>query len=417
MVVAESKGWITSIDAVFSEAKDPAILDKLARDPAIQHAVQIRKAKVLEQPWKITGDPRYSEKLKAFDLLDQGLFWALDAIMTGRTVTVWDDEYETIENIKCNRLYRKNVSKTANEEDFRWFIQYPNATRDGYEVKPGRHLLHIVDNRDGQLGFGFGLNEALYHLYKFRTELLKYQMRYYYRFGTPTLTLAYDIQAIRSHSAASDEVRAMTQELEKSSAGDFLAYDKRHSLEFKEPARGIGQDFVRTQDWIDRQIRKLILGTALSTDVGDSGSYTLGKKQYENLDAIITLDRKLLSASINKWLLTPWWVADGQPGPRPKMEFFEPDQGLDSEQINANVSRLNYCAENIINGKPIQLLEHEVYQALGFTMPTENDIKENKVVTLEKPQVNPFEGIGSTMKNINNTAKADKKDETEIKAE
>lgn len=112
------------------------------------------------------------------------------------------------------------------------------------------------------------------------------------------------------------------------------------SIDFVEASiSGSHELYEKRQDWLDRQVSKIVLGQTATTDA-QAGGYAVGKVHDGVRDDIERSDAKQLAATLNRDLVRP--LIDLNRGRRksyPKITIGRPDE-IDVEKMVKNVSTL-----------------------------------------------------------------------------
>jgi phage gp29-like protein len=125
--------------------------------------------------------------------------------------------------------------------------------------------------------------------------------RYLERFGNPVRLGRYP----RKNLSARTAILELIDDLAREQVALFPS-DEGYDVEYLEASGGGHVSFQNILDYLDRQISKAYLGSTLLMDVGDTGSYSLGRvHERTTFGRVAEYDHHCVASTLNQFLL-PW---------------------------------------------------------------------------------------------------------------
>lgn len=263
----------------------------------------------------------------------------------------------------------------------------------------------VYDDEEARLGFGRGIQDAIYFTLWVKSIVLREGLQGLERFvhGVPVLTL--DPSKRGATDQTSEQIRdAALAAVNKMRSGHAYAVNAGETLEFKEPG-GTGHQMVMGfLEYLDRSLMSVITGASLRSggDPGQTGSYASDAAGMEVQDAVVQYDRDKIDEDIGLDLIGLLCKLN-----RPQFQklgelIHEPGLADEPNPIFVTVVKrhLSPLEEmQVVQGasqvKGLDLLKSEVYENIGKSMPEENDdvLKGGSAIPEPPPQVDPATGM------------------------
>jgi hypothetical protein len=326
-------------DQSIALARDPAAYEKFDLDATIMHLKQVRKHMVAGSRWELKPASTKPADKTASAFLEQmirvgtkrlavALFNLSEAVFRGSAYgrIVGEKKWVTcpdgiprqcwvptlIEDVD-RRRFDKTVERvdlgTPNERYVATWKMFSPITR-GWEKweHPEWYVKHIYSDAEASLGYGQGLYDSMFFLWRAREVLLKMGLQGAERWAQGFMVASVD--NARSASTGKTNaaiVNSFITELEKQRSQHFFVKDKLDLLDVL-PGPGQGHEIVmKMLEYVDMQLRLLALGSNLPTKAEGGGSYNLAEIQQGTTDAIVKYDRKILGESLTRDFLGLTW--------------------------------------------------------------------------------------------------------------
>lgn len=245
-------------------------------------------------------------------------------------------------------------------------------------------LLRIVyDDEESRLGFGRGIQDAIYFFLWVKSVVLREGLQGLERFvhGVPILKL--DPSKRGATDQASETVRdAALDVLKKMRAGHAIVINSGEELVWAEPGSSGHQMAMAFLDYIDRSLMSVITGASLKSggDSKETGSYASDAVGMEVADAVVQYDRDKIDEDIGLDLIgllcrlnRPQFEALGKIIQVPNLAD-EPDPvfvTVVKRKIDPLVEMQIVQGAQMVEG--FDILKSEVYEVIGHSMPEEDD--------------------------------------------
>jgi hypothetical protein len=255
-------------------------------------------------------------------------------------------------------------------------------------------------NTPETLGWGHGTGDRLYRVAKWRKPLIHLFLQ----------TLEAHAGGIRVASVNADFgtndtqqeslLARAKQEFENAISLDTIAMPAGIDLKvIFPPGESMNAIVNAINGYLDPMISKIINGAPLMEQTGDVGSYALGKVHAAQQHIRMKAQAKMLASEVqtdyiervlqyNPWIYSVAGVPANTPSPRLVLHV----AGGHDQQKAAGVVKT-------LTDSGIDLLKDEVYDLLGFSMPTQAQIAAGEVIEGKAPQatppgLDPFGGFG-----------------------
>ncbi|OIO05425.1 MAG: hypothetical protein AUJ49_01310 [Desulfovibrionaceae bacterium CG1_02_65_16] len=285
------------------------IYDNLERDGSVYGYLGKRKLAVTARPWEVVpGGPGRKEKKAAevvkamldtvgFDRLCKNL---MDAVLKGYAVAeiLWDTDGAT---------YFPREIKSKNQRRFHFAVDgslrllTPRDMYQGEPVPPRKFIVHTFGDKDGS-PYGLGLGTRLFWYVLFKREDFRSWLLFLDKFASPTAVGKYPQGAqAPEQQKLLDALGAIARD-----AGVIIPEGMAvELLEAKRSTAGSHEAFCR---YLDEQIGLIILGDAPSAKDSGGALASAAILRNEVRLELVADDADLLSATLNKTLLT--WITE-----------------------------------------------------------------------------------------------------------
>lgn len=224
------------------------------------------------------------------------------------------------------------------------------------------------NNADYLNPYGDGYLSLVFWDVAFKKGSMEFWIRFAEKFGIPWIIAKFE------QGAGDDVIDDLLDSMESMVQDAIAAIPDNSSVEIKEPTgKGASADiFKQLVETCDKNIAKTIVGQTLTTDVGESGSYSLGQVHKKVLDAIVDADKSLVEEHFNILLK---WINElnfGTQDDAPELELYTEEE-IDQARADRDTK---------LHGMGVRFNKSYMTKAYGFN---EDDIE---IVNMENiPQV------------------------------
>ena len=285
-------------------------------------------------------DARIADTVREFfrrPALDDDLYDVLDAIGKGFSVSeiVWEtSERQWMPKRLLHRLPQWfDFDRDAGAE----LVRRGEEGADWQPLEPYKFVAHVVAAKSG-LPIRGGLARAAAWAWMFGTYGLKDWVRYVEAYGMP-------IRVGKYHQGATREQIAVLRRAVRDLAADCAAVIPEEMLiEFVSDtgAAGAGRSDVYRDllGHIDDQRSVVVLGQTLTTQPGESGSYSLGQVHDRVRRDIERSDGRQLAATLRRDVVEPIVALNHGPGARCPTVRVEREDAVDVDLVSRALERL-----------------------------------------------------------------------------
>mgnify|MGYP001580973456 CR=1 FL=1 len=318
-------------------SNEPAIYEKMRRDPVIAFSLRYRKLLAAGEDWSIEpASPRPEDKelaaviegmLRNVKFFGNSLYNLAEAVVAGSRWAGIEGEKKTLRLGSKGQAYEWWIATALKDIDKRRFRQMPKPDAAGSQNDSGRgedrewewqiyeplkmdwkaiqrhHFIrHVYDNNEGSLGYGNGLASELYAFFYSKTAVLRDGLQFIERWSSGILSAAVDsLRDGQASTLASTRATNWLNELEKMRSRHVLVFDKNDEIKVLEPPKGGWEAAKDCLAYLDGAMRVLILGASLPTEAEvEGGSFAMAKVQQSSTAAIVAHDRALLEEVITE---------------------------------------------------------------------------------------------------------------------
>ena len=414
-------------DPDYALANDPAIYNKIMRDPVIASAIFQRLHSVAGTDWHLEPAADRDEDKEAAQVVedilrhiskfDQVRYELASAIIRGRSYGYvkggrrrmklaegpmrewWVPQ--VIRDIDKRRL--KWVPKREQSTDPRKGVnisqelQYYSLDQDDWISlsRSARDAMVIVtyQDREERLGYGEGLIVPIYHYFYAKGRIWQEYLQGIGRWaqGIVAMRLSQD-RAGTTDRTNDDLIDDTLDALEKMRSQHALVYGEGDEVQVFEgggSGHNIAQDAL---DMINKDLTRLIGGSVRPTGMDtDTGARAQAEVEQDTTDVLIRYDRRVLDDSLTEHLVRLVWntnrenfTAQGLGDAGMPRFVTSTERNEDPTQVVAVISQALQAG--------VPLAKAEVYERLGFRQPADD---EAVFKAPEQPEMGGPPGIGS----------------------
>ena len=293
--------------AAQGRGKGLAIYDEIERDCHAYAVLQKRKMAVVSFPWEIDPATDAALDIEAADgirAMLEGLdidtltLDLLDAILKGYAVSEVEWSAATWAPVT---FHPRNQRRFVFDADGAPRLLTPNNQTMGEPLNELNFIVHRFGAKDGN-PYGLGLGSRLFWPTYFKRKGIAFWLAFAEKYGGPTMLGKYP------SFTPKEEQETLLEALSRASQETAIVVPLGSEVEMLEAAQGGSIDtYERLLAYMDEEISKAVLGETLTTKVGDTGSFAASKTHNGVRMELIRADADLLSATLNKTLLT--WLA------------------------------------------------------------------------------------------------------------
>lgn len=313
--------WIDLVeDPDITARRDPMIHLRMMRDPQIYACFMIRSLATASLPTAIIAR-NDTQEAKMYQTRVEKIFNnipnfprvtknMLTAVPQGLSIqeVLWTID-ENLWTVPHN-LFPVHKDRFVADLDGNLALRSPLDMFWGEAVPPRTFIPHTFDQlpgsfmdpeEEGRIIFGLGLHDVLYPTWFAKQIILRMDLRYLERFGNPTRIGKYP----RKNNESREALRQLIDDLSHEQIALFPS-DEGYELEHYEAAGGGHRGFQDLIDYFDRQFSKAYLGSTLLLDIGDVGSYSLGRiHERTTFGRVAEYDHAAIASTFNTYLI-PW---------------------------------------------------------------------------------------------------------------
>jgi len=407
-------------DPDYALAQDPEYWEKVQRDAVIKHAFEQRLHSVAGRDWSVVAGKRNPRKIdedaamlgeEIIDLvrgftqsryhLAKGVFlgetWGY---MNGRRVPMtiggklqnwWMPTHiSDIDKRRIRPVPSWNDQRPAGEKLQMRYELHDLESATWAPIHRNAPLIHFsYDNEESRLSHGRGLAEAIYFYHYAKGVVLREGLE-----GLEKWARGIVVAKIKSSSSSpldNEEVRdAYLAKLEDMRQGGSFAMDVEDELDVLW-AGGAGHSQVfEWLRYLDEGITQLILGAVLPSGGGsDVGSNARAETEAETSETLVGYDRTVLYEALSDQMMRAIWYWNRKEIANLGLaDAFVPRMTATSVDSTNPTETATQVATILQAGIP--LVKSEVYDRLGWTMPTDSD----DVIEGIEPPVDPLSDLG-----------------------
>ncbi|MCY4030283.1 MAG: DUF935 domain-containing protein, partial [Acidobacteria bacterium] len=292
--------------------------------------------------------------------VEDELFDVLDSIGKGFSVTeiVW--EMSESQWMPARLEWRLPQWFDFDREGGRYLVRRPDRGGEWTELEPWKFVAHQTRAKSG-LPIRGGLARIAAWAWLFKTLTIKDWMRFCEAYGMP-------LRIGKYHETANEKDKEVLWKAVANIAADAAAIiPEGMMIEFVEDrtVQGRSEIYRDLVAYIDQQISIAVLGQTLTTQEGDSGSYSLGQVHDRVRGDIERSDGRQLAATLRRDLVVPIVQLNrGMRDAYPKV-VIEREETMDMQALSDALPKL------VPLGLPVAV--DQVLVRLGLKRPDGND--------------------------------------------
>ena len=224
---------------------------------------------------------------------------------------------------------------------------------DGFVILPEMKKFLCPTNEADYLNkYGKGYLSMCFWDVAFKKGSMEFWIKFAEKFGMPWIIAKFEQGSDdKIIDDLLDSMEAMVQDA-------IAAIPDNASVEIKEPGGKTASADIYKQlvETCDKNIAKTIVGQTLTTDVGETGSYSLGQVHKKVLDAIVDSDKTLVE---EQFKILFRWIADlnfGSDEDAPEFEFYTEEE-IDQARADRDTK---------LHGMGVRFTKNYMQKAYGF---------------------------------------------------
>lgn len=407
-------------DPSYPLERDPEIQQKMMRDPSIINAVEQRLATVVSRNWLINPQTDSKVDTQVSKIAGEILKLLPNFMMARRELAmsaIWGRSMQYIEG------ERRKIS-VAGGPIMDWWVptRLKDVNRGRWRYRPvhiegadgtqrvkqvlelfsidrftweqiidiNQWIIMTYNDTEDRLGYGFGLEEAIYFYFRAKTVAEEYNLQGLERWAHGIVVAKIDSLRQASPDRSSEQVRDdWLKVLDEMRRNHVLAFDKADEIQVIE-SNGSGNAMVNdTITRLERGITQVLLGAVLPTGGGpsDVGSFGRAETEKSSSEDRLTFDREFLDETITDQLVSQIIRLNHQNLSALGLEAYGPLKF--SSFAEKRLDRLREV-QIVVQARAggITLKRDEVYENIGYTKPAEGD----DVLEPQAPAATPSPG-------------------------
>src|SRR5262245_6067584 len=418
--------WLPEQDSAL--AQDPNVWEKLQEDIVVKAGIQTRLHKVAGRPSELEPGGKDDASELAVDVVQQGCLDTIDnlpqaklnlskGVFLGRTYGYINGERRPMAlagpkgapvldwwvPFHIEDLSRERVRKVPRQmpdpkggiavgspwieiSDLAvgtWTRQDPDSLANLIE--------YLYDDDERRLYMGRGGLAAIYLASYIRTQLLKHGLQGVEKLAQGLAVAKVDLETPGSTAKTTEQVKAafLASLQAQRDAASAIVISKDDELEYHFPSGSGGDLVLKLLDYNDACLTRYLTFSLLPTGGGaEVGSNARAETEKEQSSEVLRYESNLLDDTLTRCLIGQFWRMNranfAQIGlaaaRRPKLV----------QQIEIAVNPKERAEVAAIANKFMPLKKSELYQQLGFTMPTPDDEANGDVIDVAAPEPSPF---------------------------
>jgi len=291
--------------------------------------------------------------------------------------TIWSPKYDRFvvigdKNKSRENKYRKKLKERMGEEK-----------EEDCEYNVQDYIWFFSDFSEEMAGYGLGLGHILWSICYIKSKVLQYRAELAETWARPWLIGKLDLaQGVLTdmtmgtgYSSITDRISTVLDTLDKMRGRHVLVMGNEDNLEVKEAGAGSDNMMNSFLEYLDRQITTLILGSTLSTMPNQgTGSFSQAKVHETSTDAVVAYHRERIEEVLTRDLIQDFvqrnrllLLRKGLPS-RGQIQFKIKDPRQNQQKLQIKQQSLPLAVQI---GLPLK--KAEVYETLGFSVPTDTD--------------------------------------------
>jgi len=389
--------------------------EAIQQDPTVQHAINYLSLLSAGRDWYI--DAQGKEYQPSAKCVEEGLRMINDFTHARKSLAMgalygmsllkkdWQQEACELGGIKGNWWVCKSLSEVdprririerdtedrnccywtlwTPEED-RYIILEDRAKNSNAKNAMQDYIWYFSEFSELQAGYGLGLGHVLWSICHIKSKVLQYRAELAETWARPWVIAKIDLlmgvlndSAMTGHfPAINSRVSDILDVLEKMRGRHILAVPSQGQDELDIKEAGSSSDNMMNSflEYLDKSITTLILGSTLNTQEGNAGSYAQSKVHESSTDAVVSYHRERIEEALTRDLVDDFiqrnkllLIRAGIPQKgQLQYKIRDPRQSESKKQEKQQ-------ALPIALQMQLPLKKSEVYETLGFSIPTDDD--------------------------------------------
>lgn len=292
------------------QGKGLKIYDDIERDTHAYAVLQKRRLAVVSREWRVDPASDNAQDIEAAEGItrflkqipfDRICLDLLDAVLKGFAVgeAMWDlsDGYHLIKDVVA-----VDQRRIVFDKDSKPRLLTPANRMNGIELPERKFIIHQWGSKNGD-PYGLGLGTRLFWPVFFKRQGIKFWLTFADKYGDPTMVGKY-------RPGTSPELQSkLLSALYALQRHKAITIPDDMQINFLEAQRyGTINTYEQLVRWCDEQISECVLGETLTTNLGGDGSRAATETHNEVRLEISKADADLLSATINRTIIT--WLTE-----------------------------------------------------------------------------------------------------------
>jgi phage gp29-like protein len=385
-------GWLGRLenpDTVLryeSQGKGVVIYEELLRDWQVFSQHQTRMLAIVACEWKVdsASDKRADAKVAAFveqafksANYDKLAMQLMQAVITGyKPVEIMWEISEG--DVWVSEFRGRRPSRFVFDMENRLRLLTLDNMIEGEETPERKFITWSYGGHDYG-PYGRGLGHQLYWPVWFKKNGVKFWWVFCEKFGAPTPVGKYPAGQEGQRDTLLAAIAAIQQET-------GITIPEGMVIELLEAKRTGDGSYEAACEYMDRAISKILLGQTLTSEPGESGSYSLGQVHDLVRGEILKADSDLMCEAINNTVVK--WLVDYNFGPKPRDGYPRVWRRTEPEaDLKPLAERDKILLVDI--GLKDRVPESYIEETYGITLAKEGE------ATIGKPEPPPSPGIMS----------------------
>lgn len=366
------------------------VLRRLEREPQVAACILSRVAGVTSLKYRLKGGDKhkdfYEKLLKDLPVIDI----IKDILKAPRY------GYQPIEitwQLKDGFIVPKEIIAKPPEWFFynreRQLCFNKKGAPDGFVILPEMKKFLCPTNEADYLNkYGKGYLSMCFWDVAFKKGSMEFWIKFAEKFGMPWIIAKFE------QGTGDDVIENLLDTMEAMVQDAIAAIPDNSSVEIKEPSGKAASADIYKQliETCDKNIAKTIVGQTLTTDVGDSGSYSLGQVHKKVLDAIVDSDKSLVE---EQFKILFQWIAElnfGNEEDAPELELY-----IEEEIDQARAER-----DTKLHGMGVRFTKQYFTKAYGFDTKDFEIVETNTTIPMQFSEPESLNFASGEIEAINN---------------
>lgn len=417
--------WLPEQDAAL--AQDPNVWEKVQEDIVVKSGIQSRLHKIAGRPAKLEPGGGSAADEKLVDVIQEGCLDPIDnlpqsklnlakGVFLGRSYAYIDAERRPaqlggpeapvmdwwipyhLEDVQRERVrFVPRTLPTAHGSDViappfvevsdlaigTWTRQTPDMWAN--------FVQYVYDDDERRLGMGRGALAAIYLASYVRTVLLKHGLQGVEKLSQGLAVAKIDLDREGSTAKSNEALKTAFLNVLQSQrdAASAVVIGKDEELEYVFPSGTGGELVLKLLEYNDSCLTRYLTGSLLPTGGGsDVGSNARAEVEQQESADILQYESNLLDDALTRSVIAQFMRHNRANLARIGLGGARRPRLMPHREVKQNPKERAEVAA--IANKFMALKKDELYEQLGFSMPTPEDIAEGNVIDVAAPEPSPF---------------------------